>query len=120
MFIAINFIGLLVILFIAFWFWGRRQQPGTTVQTGVIEVIVEGGVYRPSTITAKAGAPVTLRFLRKDPTGCADKVVFSSLSIQQDLPLNQPIDIVINCDQIGAYPFSCAMGMYQGTLHLID
>ena len=119
MLVVINLFACLAICFIIIWFWGKRRKSTSRVQSGVVQVLVEGGVYIPSEITAKVGIPLTLRFLRKDPTGCADQVVFNNLDIQHPLPLNQSVDIVINHDQPGTYPFSCAMGMYQGSLKLI-
>lgn len=41
-------------------------RPDKQCQPGVIDVIVDAGVYVPARIEVVAGKPVTLRFLHKD------------------------------------------------------
>jgi len=111
-----NSIGILIIAFIVWWFWLAKPKTKTAVQNEVIEVIVENGVYTPSVIQAAKGRPLTLRFMRRDPSPCAEKVIFSHLNINADLPINEPKDIRLTVDTPDSYEFTCQMGMYRGKL----
>jgi plastocyanin domain-containing protein len=113
--ILVNLAGLVLIGLIVWWFWLSKPK-SQRVASGVIEVIVDGGVYTPARIEVVAGQPVTLRFLRKDPSPCAEKVLFDDLGIAADLPIGQPVELVITPKAPGEYAFTCQMQMYRGTL----
>jgi plastocyanin domain-containing protein len=117
--IAINAVGILLIMMIIWWFWFSRP---TVKSAGPepIEIIVADGVYTPSHITLSAGQPATLRFMRKDPSPCAEKVIFDELGISYDLPINESIDITITPEKPGEYSFTCQMQMYRGMLMVKD
>ena len=111
----VNVAGLVCIGLIVWWFW--LSKPKTQRATrGVIDVTVEGGVYAPARIEVAAGQPVTLRFLRKDPSPCAEKVLFDDLGVSADLPIGQPVEVTITPTAAGEYAFTCQMQMYRGTL----
>lgn len=113
--VLINSAGLLLIGFIIYWFWFAKPRTVKTTSKE-IEIIVDDGIYSPSHIQVGVGESITLRFLRKDPSPCAEKVVFSSLNISEDLPINKHKDVTITIDQAGEYEFTCQMQMYRGTL----
>jgi plastocyanin domain-containing protein len=116
----VNFAGLVVIGLIIWWFW--LYKPGTTKKTTgaePIEIIADDGVYTPSRIEVTAGKPVTLRFVRKDPSPCAEKVIFSDLNISGDLEVNEPNDIKFTPQNPGEHEFTCQMGMYRGKLIVV-
>ena len=73
-------------------------------------------MYTPARIEVPAGRPVTLRFLRKDPSPCAEQVLFDDLRISRELPLNKKLDITLTPTSPGEYEFTCQMRMYRGTL----
>jgi len=114
--IIINTIGILLIGFIVWWFWlvkrGREQQ----ANQDNVKITVDGGVYAPNTIKAKAGETITLTFHRKDPSPCAESVIFADLDISLELPVNQNRDLSLKVDKPGKYEFTCPMGMYRGQL----
>ena len=113
--LIINLAGLILIGFIIWWFW--LSQPKTRrISADPIEIIVDGGVYSPARIEVVAGRPVCLRFLRKDPSPCAEKVLFDELGIAADLPVGQPVEITLIPKTAGEYAFTCQMQMYRGTL----
>ena len=111
-----NIVVIVFILFIIWWFWLAKPKAKAATQNDIIEVIVENGVYTPSVIQTSKGQPLTLRFLRRDPSPCAEKVIFSALNLNADLPINEPIDIRLTVDTPGGYEFTCQMGMYRGKL----
>lgn len=112
----INIIGLLLIAFIAWWFWFSKPKAAVMTTNNVIEVAVKDGVYDPALIEVKINTPITLRFTRYDGSPCAETVIFSDLNISQQLPLRTAVDIPLTLPKAGEYGFACSMGMYRGKL----
>lgn len=113
--IAVNAGGVVLIGLIVWWFWlsGPRAR---AVGAGSVDIVVDDGVYSPARVQVEAGRAVTLRFLRKDPSPCAEKVLFDDLGIAEDLPVGQWREIQITPPAPGEYAFTCQMHMYRGTL----
>ena len=114
--LLVNIIGLFTIALIIWWFWLSRPKAQLLQGEKPVEILVQDGVYRPSRIQVAIGKPVTLMFTRKDPSPCAEKVVFDDLNISQDLALDQTTEIKIIPDTIGEHEFTCQMKMYRGSL----
>lgn len=112
----VNGLGLLLILFVIGWFWMSKPRLRQAQDSGVIEIIVDGGVYEPARIEVPSGQVTTLRFIRRDASPCAEKVVFNGLGISAELPLNGPQNLDVIPLQAGEYEFTCQMGMYRGIL----
>jgi plastocyanin domain-containing protein len=112
----VNGLGLLLILFVIGWFWLSKPRLRQAQVSGVIEIIVDGGVYEPARIEVPLGRPTTLRFVRRDASPCAEKVIFNKLGLSADLPLNEPRNLDVTPLESGEYEFSCQMGMYRGVL----
>jgi plastocyanin domain-containing protein len=113
--LVINLSALALIGLIIWWFW--MSKPGAQkAGNSAIDIIVDNGVYSPARIEVESGKPVHLRFIRKDASPCAEKVIFEKLDIARDLPLNQTTEIKLNVSQPGEYPFTCQMKMYRGSL----
>lgn len=113
--VLVNLAGVALIAAIVWWFWLSKPK-AQRARTSVIEILVEGGTYTPPRIEVQAGKEVTLRFLRKDASPCAEKVVFEALGINVDLPIGKPTDIVVTPADAGEYSFTCQMQMYRGSL----
>ena len=111
----VNSAGALAIGLIVWWFW-LSSPKSQSASSGVIDIVVDGGVYTPTRVEVVAGQPVTLRFLRKDPSPCAEKVLFDELGVSADLPIGAPMELTITPKQAGEYAFTCQMQMYRGTL----
>jgi plastocyanin domain-containing protein len=114
-FILVNLAGLALIAAIVWWFW-MAQPRAQRAQGGVIEVLVADGVYTPPRIEVAAGVPVRLRFLRKDPSACAEKVLFDDLGVSADLALGRATEVTVVPPGPGEYVFTCQMRMYRGSL----
>jgi plastocyanin domain-containing protein len=112
---AVNVVGLVLIGLIVWWFWLSKPR-AQRAASAVIDVTVDGGVYTPARIEVAAGRPITLRFLRKDPSPCAEKVLFDALGVSADLPIGQPVELTVTPPAAGEYAFTCQMQMYRGTL----
>lgn len=80
-----------------------------------VPVEVQGG-YTPAVIRVKAGVPVRLVFERRDPSSCAEEVVFPDFGIRRFLPMGQKTRIEITPPGAGTYEFMCGMSMLRGTL----
>lgn len=116
-FMVVNAIGILFILLILWWFWFSKKQPIITASLQTpIEIIAEGGTYLPNQIAIPPKTDIVLRFIRKDPSPCAESVVFPELGISATLAVDRATDVKVNIASHGEYSFSCAMGMYQGKL----
>ncbi len=115
--IIINLIGAVLFISIIVWFWFMPSKSSAKkMETDVVDIIVDNGVYTPKQIIIKAGKPTTLRFNRKDASPCSAIVIFDSLNINKELPFNEITDFVIDIKEPGEYKFACQMGMYQGVI----
>ncbi len=113
--VMINVAGLALIGLIVWWFWLSRPA-ARRADAAPMTVVVEDGVYTPARIEVAQGRPVVLRFLRKDPSPCAAKVIFSALGISADLPIGEEQELRLAPLQPGEYEFTCEMHMYRGSL----
>jgi hypothetical protein len=87
---------------------------GTAVQTARITVGEQG--YEPSRLTLRSGVPARITFVRTTDKTCGTAVVFPSLNIRRELPLNQPVDIEFTPQKTGDIQFACGMNMLRGTV----
>lgn len=113
--IVINILGMLLVVFIAWWFWFYKPKQAN-VSTQSVKIIVEDGIYQPSQIKLSTGKEYTLQFLRKDASPCAGIVQFPGLGISVELPLGKTKDIKLPIMEPGEYLFHCQMQMYRGSL----
>lgn len=82
--------------------------------SGSLTVTVTERGYEPASLTAPAGKPVTITFIRKADPSCGDILVFPSLDIRKDLPHNKPVVIELPALEPGEIKFACGMDMYKG------
>lgn len=109
----ITILGIIVILFI-YWFFLFKREKEIRVSNEV-DIIVNGG-YSPEVISIPVGKITQINFIRKDPTECLSEVVLGDFKIRKDLPLNQKVTIEISPKKKGEYIYSCGMGMYHGKI----
>lgn len=112
----VNAAGLVLMGLIVWWFWLVRPRASRAAGAGPLEIVVDNGVYEPARIEVAAGKPVTLRFVRRDASPCAEKVLFDDLNVVADLPLGRPVDVTVTPAKPGEYEFTCQMRMYRGRL----
>lgn len=102
------------------WFlFSKTKAQQVTSEAGVqeITVTVDGG-YNPDRIQVSVGQPVRLKFLRRDPSSCLEKVLVPDFHIAQDLPLNQTTPVEFTPQKPGSYPFICGMNMFRGVIEV--
>lgn len=108
--------GLAAIALIVGWFWLSSPKATHIAAQQPIRILVQDGTYQPAALEVSSGQALTLTFLRKDATPCAEKVVFAALGITADLPLGTAVQVALPPLQPGSYEFTCQMGMYRGRL----
>ena len=114
--LIVNLAGLVAIGLIVWWFWLSKPRAQRSRGPGAIEIVVNDGVYAPARIEVPAGQPVTLRFLRRDASPCAEQVLFDDLGVSAQLPVGKPYDVTVTLPKPGEYEFTCQMRMYRGAL----
>lgn len=109
--------GLVLIGFLLWFFFGPRKGKPAAVRAGVQEAVIRvEGAYHPNVITVSAGAPVRLKFDRREATDCSNRVVLPDFDISRALPAFATTAIEFTPDRPGEYPFACGMNMYRGTI----
>lgn len=88
----------------------------TGAKAGTLAITVDGSGYHPAEIKAPAGKPVHLVFTRTSDAGCGQQLVFPSLNIRKDLPLDQAVPVDITMPASGSVAFTCGMAMYKGAV----
>jgi plastocyanin domain-containing protein len=117
--IAITLAGIVLSLFIAWFFWlaPKGQTRVSTGASGVQEVaiIVKGG-YTPDIIVLKAGQLLRMHFTRQESASCSEMVLFPDFNKSAKLPEGQEVLVEFTPDKPGEYGFQCQMGMLRGKL----
>jgi plastocyanin domain-containing protein len=117
--LAVTLGGLGLIGLEIWWFLLSKPKSQKAVTTGrniqEVTVTVDGG-YEPSRIVVQAGQLVRLKFERKDPSSCLEKVVIPDFHIAVNLPLNQVTTVEFTPNQVGTYLFTCGMNMFRGAI----
>ena len=91
------------------------SRPGAR-QVQEVRVTVTEGSFEPRRIPLRAGAPARITFTRTSDKTCATAVVFASLNIRRELPLNVPVAIEFTPDKAGDIAFACGLNMLRGTV----
>lgn len=90
---------------------GRAQS-----EVREIEVIVDNGRYTPARIVIAEGEKVRLKLVRREHNACTKDVVFPALSIQRELPPDQPVYVDLPALEAGEVGFQCGMNMVKGVV----
>jgi len=101
-------LGGMVLIGIELWWFLLSKIQGQLAEAHqeIQEVIVKvDGGYEPEHVVVKAGQPVRLNFLRRDPSSCLEKVLFPEFQITEDLVLNQVTSIELMPEKPGQYSF---------------
>lgn len=89
---------------------------GSKPPSAPISIAVDGTGYHPPAVNAPAGKPTVLVFTRTSDQGCGQQLVFPSLNIRKDLPLNKPVRVEFTMPVSGSVAFTCGMDMYRGSV----
>jgi len=115
--LSVLLVGILVMGFITWWFFGKHQVAEETAQVTAnqqsVDIEVNGG-YSPENVVLKQGVPAVLNFTRKDASSCLDRVVFCDFGINKALPKDQVEAVTIDTSKSGEYEWACGMDMFHG------
>jgi P-type Cu+ transporter len=109
--------GALLIVALAWFFFGPRAASGARLRGGrqEVEITVKGG-YSPNLIRVREGTPVRLFFDRQEAGDCTSRVVFPDLAVSRSLAPFARTTIEFTPERSGEYRFACGMNMVHGTL----
>lgn len=79
-------------------------------------VTVSDTRFEPAQLMLRAGVPARLIFTRTSEKTCATSVIFPSLNVKKELPLNEPVTIEFTPSRTGETTFTCGMNMLRGTI----
>ncbi|MBH9989017.1 cupredoxin domain-containing protein [Lactobacillus sp. M0392] len=115
--IIILCLGVALIVFIAWWFFGKHnvatENASVNSNKQSVDIVVKGG-YSPEKVILERGIPATLNFKRTDSSSCLDHVIFSDFGINQKLPQGKTEPIKIDTSKPGEYEWACSMNMFHG------
>lgn len=93
-----------------------QADPGShPADASHVTVTVDGQGFHPASLTAQAGAPLTITFRRTTDQTCGTEVVFPAQNIRKALPLNEPVEVQLT-PAAGTIAFACGMDMLRGSI----
>ncbi len=116
--IIVLFVGVGLIAFVLWYFFGERERTAATVsESGVqeIKVTIKGG-YSPDVIVVQKDRPVRLNFYRDETSSCSEQVIFGDFGIARELPAYKTTPVEFTPDRTGEFTFTCGMNMLRGKL----
>ena len=90
--------------------------PAAGGEARVVAVTVDGKGFHPDRIEATAGEPLKLVLTRTTDETCGTEIVMPAFAVNQKLPLNEPVEVVVTPTEPGTIAFACGMDMYKGTI----
>jgi sulfite exporter TauE/SafE len=107
-----------------FWSDERFEKAATVkqVNNGVQKVTIQikDNGYSPKYLKVSKGSPVELTLVSNDVYSCALTFVLKQFGINTALKSTDQQTFTFTPTKAGKYTFTCSMGMYSGTLEVID
>lgn len=117
--IIVTALGLLLIVFIVWFFWMKRDKGTRASQTSTghqeVMILVKGG-YTPDVIVVERDRPVRLNFRREETASCSEMVLLPDFEQSARLPVGETVAVEFIPREAGEYEFACQMGMLRGKL----
>ncbi len=122
--IALVLLGILIVPFGVVGWIGARAGEATRAPVGgdgvqEVEVVVRGR-YRPDKVMVRRDIPVRLLFNRQEDVSCSERVIFSDFQQERRLAPFATTTVQFIPTRTGEFLFTCAMGMYQGHLLVVE
>jgi len=119
LFAAVASVGLVLLAFLLIH--RQRQTRAQLNAEGFQELeIVVRGRYWPDVIEVRRDIPVRLYFRREEDAPCSEQVIFSGFRVSSRLPAHQTTTLSFIPTRCGEFLFTCAFGMYQGILLVVE
>lgn len=87
-----------------------------SAKSNEFQIAVTDKGFEPAETRVPKGRSVTLVITRKTDQTCAKEVVFPSLNQRHDLPLNQPVRVILPASGGGRISYVCGMNMLGGSI----
>jgi sulfite exporter TauE/SafE len=84
-----------------------------------ITITVRPRGYSPPRVAARAGVPTRLVLHSEGADGCTSAIVFPTLGVERILPEDGDTVIDVGPLRVGRHRYTCAMGMYSGTIEAV-
>jgi len=88
--------------------------------TRTVKVRVDKSGFSPSSIEVEAGHKLNLVFNRADADNCGGTIVIPKYKVRRNLPVGKDIVVTITPRTAGEISFACGMGMYKGSIVVVD
>lgn len=104
------------------WNSGGSEQSQSidiaTKQDYEIQILDSG--YSPNYLKVKKGLPVKITLVSSNTQSCSLAFRIPSLGISKNLKPTDSQVIEFTPTEVGTIPFSCTMGMYRGTIEVVE
>jgi plastocyanin domain-containing protein len=88
--------------------------------TRTVKIRVDKSGFSPSSVEAEAGHKLNLVFNRADADNCGGTVVMPKYKVRRNLPVGKDVVVTITPRTAGQISFACGMGMYKGSIVIVD
>lgn len=92
----------------------------SSITNNIVDITATSGGYYPKSFTVKNNQEVTIKINSQNNRTCARAFTIPALGISRLLPVNGTEEIRFTPTQPGRIAFSCSMGMYTGTINVVD
>ena len=92
-------------------------EPAAPASVKRIDITVTDAGFSPSSIQAKKGEQVVLRFTRTTTSECLKAIEIPDLKVKKDLPVNTPVEVAITPEKDTG--LQCWMGMFKANIHVV-
>lgn len=102
------------------WAFKETFLPSNQVTNNQLTITATSYGYSPREFTVKNNEPVSVTINSKNNRSCARAFSIPSLGISKLLPENGTENVTFTPTQTGRLTFTCSMGMYTGTINVVD
>lgn len=102
---------------------GQDEQSGNGSAEAVTEatITIDNYGYTPRSLNVKAGSEITLRLVNNDGYSCAQAFTIPKLNIRKIIRPGQSDTVTFTApSEKGQLAFMCSMGMYRGTINIVN
>jgi len=101
------------------WFFSDERFEASPVSNQITINISNSG-YSPRYFKVKVNQPVQLTLISKNVHSCALSFIFKDFNIRTLMKPNDTQTFTFTPTKVGNFTFSCSMGMYSGTMEVIE
>ena len=104
------------------WFFSDERFSGGGSQTisNQVTININNSGYSPKYFKVKVNQPVELILISRNVRSCALSFVFKAFNIRAMLKPTDKQTFTFTPTKTGSYTYSCSMGMYSGTMEVVN